>query len=120
MGSQNMVERLPFGNERRENFSNLHQTFGICADSDSGIPELLLVGCVGSVSRVVSMILLAGLLRLTSGTDLRRFLQLLTVGRLVGRTQLPAVIFPAELAAVNAGIDGFCGAEISLKAAVVR
>jgi hypothetical protein len=115
-----MVERLPFGNERRENFSNLHQTFGICADPDSGIPELLLVGRVGSVSRVVSMILLAGLLLFTSGTDIRWLLQLLTMGRLIGRTQPPAVIFPAELAAVDTGIDGFCGAEISLKAAVVR
>ena len=120
MGSQDVVEGLSFGNEWRKQFADLHQPFRICTDSDPGIPKLLLVGCVGSVGGIVSMILFAGLLLLTTGTDVRRLLKFLAVRRLVGRTKLPAVIFPAELAAVDAGIDGFRGTEIPFEAAVVR
>ena len=120
MGSQDVVEGLSFGNEWRKQFADLHQPFRICTDPDSGIPKLLLVGCVGSVSGIVSMILLAGLLLLATGTDVRWLLKFLAARRLVGRTKLPAVVLAAELTAVDAGLDGFCGTKIPLEAAVVR
>ena len=39
--------------------------------------------------------------------------------RLITGTQSPAVILPAELAAVDARVDGFCGTEVSAETGIV-
>ena len=119
MCGQDMVERLPLGNEWRKQFANFQQPFRICADTDPGIPKLLLVGCVSSVGRVVSVVSLAGFLLLAAGADIGRLLQFWTVRRLITGTQGSAVIFPAELAAVNAGVDCFRRTQISAQTGLV-
>ena len=113
MGSQNVVNGLPFGNQGREQFTDFDQPFRRCADTDSGIPQFFLVGCISSVSGVVGMVTFAGFLLITAGANIRWFLQLWTVGRLITGTQLSAVVFLTELTAVNAGIFRFYWTEIS-------
>ena len=119
MGSENVIERLTLCNEWGKQFTDLHQPFRICTDPNSGIPKLLLVGSVGSVSRVVSMILPAALLLFTTGADIRRLLEFLAMGRMVGRAKFSAIVLPAELTAVYTGIPGLCGAEIPFETGAV-
>ena len=114
-----MIERLSLGNERRKQFANFQQPLRICADTDSGIPKLFLVSCIGSVGGVVSMISFTRFLLLTAGADIRWLLQLWTVRRLITGTQGSAIIFPAELAAVNAGVDRFGRTQISAQTGLV-
>ena len=90
MGGQDMVEGLPLGNEWRKQFANFQQSFRICADTDPGIPKLFLIGCVGSVGGIVSMVSFTRFLLLTAGADIRWLLQFWTVWRLITGTQRPA------------------------------
>ena len=112
MGSENVVNGLSFCNQRSEQFANFYQPFRCSADTDSGIPQFFLVGCIGPVSGVVGVVAFAGFLLLTAGTNIRRFLQLWAVRRLITGTQLPAVVFLTELTTVNAGVNRFCWAKI--------
>ena len=66
------------------------------------------------------MVAFAGFLLLTAGANIRWFLQLWAVRRLITGTQLPAVVFLTELTAVNAGIDGFCWAEVPTQTRMVQ
>ena len=115
-----MVNGLSFGNQGCEQFTDFYQPFRCSADADSGISQFLLVGCIRPVGGVIGMVALAGFLLLTAGANIRRFLKLWTVGRLITGTQLPAVVFLTELTAVNTGIDRFCWTEIPTQTRVVQ
>ena len=58
-------------------------------------------------------------LLLAAGTDIGWLLQFWTVWRLITGTQGSAVIFPTELAAVNAGVDRFRRTQISAQTGLV-
>ena len=112
MGSENVVNGLSFGNQGSEQLTDFYQPFRCGADTDSGIPQFLLVGRIGPVGGVIGVVAFAGFLLLTAGTNIRRFLQLWAVRRLITGTQLPAVVFLTELTTVNAGVNRLCWTEI--------
>ena len=74
----------------------------------------------GPVSGVIGMVVFVGFLLLTAGANIRRFLQLWAVRRLITGTQLPAVVFLTELTTVNAGANRFCWTKLPTQTRVVQ
>ena len=70
-----MVNRLSFGNKRRQDVIDLDQPFRRCADAFSGVLQIAEVFDVGFVSRIVCMVFFALLFLLAAGTDIWRFIQ---------------------------------------------